>query len=61
MTATIDKSKNELVLRIPLIQPPRHSSSGKTLLVASESTKPAGLTVDGKQVTVALNAHIPAR
>lgn len=57
MTATIDK--NELVLRIPLIKPARPSASGKTLLVASESGKPASLTIDGKQVTVAVNAHIP--
>lgn len=57
MTATIDK--NNLVITIPLITPPRQSASGKTLLVASENAKPASLTVAGKQVTVAVNAHIP--
>ena len=59
MTATIDTKTNELVIRVPQINPPRLSSSGKTLLVASESGKTA-LQVGGKVVTVSLNAHIPA-
>ena len=59
MTATIDTKTGELVIRVPQINPPRLSSSGKTLLVASESGKTA-LQVGGKVVTVSLNAHIPA-
>jgi len=59
MTATIDTKTNEIVIRVPQINPPRPSSSGKTLLVASESGKTA-LQVGGKVVTVSLNAHIPA-
>ena len=50
---------NELVLRIPLLATPTKSNSGKTLLVASSNgnvrTDPM---VNGKPVTVGLNAYI---
>ena len=58
MNATIDTKTNEIVIRVPVINPPRLSSSGKTLLVGSDSGK-TQLQVQGKVVTVSLNAHIP--
>jgi hypothetical protein len=49
----------ELVIRIPVENPPRLSSSGKTLIVATSSgNKATAATVDGKPVIVGLNAYI---
>lgn len=56
MIATIEG--NELVVRIPMT-PPRPSGSGKTLVVASSGgNKSTTATVDGKSVTIGLNAYI---
>ena len=60
MKATIEKQTDGseiLVLRVPLITPPRPSTSGKVLLIASESGK-TELVVKGKTVSVGLNAYI---
>lgn len=53
--------KKELVIRIPL-QKPTPSASGKTLVVASTrgNTK-TDVLVDGKPVTIGLNAYIYAK
>lgn len=60
MNVTIDKSKNELVIRIAL-QQPTPSSTGKTLVVASSHGNQATTaTVDGKPVIIGLNAYIKA-
>ena len=60
MTATIDPKTNELVLRLPL-QKPTPSASGKTLVVASSrGNLTTTATVDGKPVTVGVNAYIRA-
>ena len=60
MQAEID-SNNNLVIRIPL-EKPTLSSTGKTLVVASSrgNVKTAVL-IDGKPVTVGLNAYISAK
>lgn len=50
----------ELVVRIPLNQPPVPSTSGKTLVVAStRGNKQTEVEVDGQPVTLGLNAYIP--
>ena len=57
MTAKIEGK--ELVIRIPLNDSPRPSSSGKTLVVATSSgNKPTDAKVNGQQVIVGVNAYI---
>lgn len=52
---------NFLVVRIPMT-PPRPSASGKTLVVASTNGNvKTNVLVNGKPVTVGLNAHISAK
>jgi hypothetical protein len=57
MIVTVEK--NELIVRIPL-QSPAPSASGKTLIVASSrgNVKTATM-VEGKPLTVSINAYIP--
>ncbi len=56
MKVTIENS--ELVIRIPL-ERPTLSSSGKTLVVASSrGNKETTAMVDGKPITIGLNAYI---
>jgi hypothetical protein len=53
---------DELVLRIPMNAKPERSASGKTLVVAStHGNKETDCVVDGKKVTVGVNAYIPVR
>lgn len=60
MEARIEGSN--LILVVPLNNPPKQSSSGKTLLIAGGSGNiKTDLMHDGKQVTIGLNAFIPAR
>lgn len=50
---------NELILRIPLLPQPTRSKSGKTMLVAtSGGNVVTEATVNGKPVTIGLNAYI---
>jgi hypothetical protein len=50
-----------LVLRVPMNPTPVRSSTGKTLVVASTyGNKATEVTVDGKTVTVGVNAYIKA-
>jgi len=50
---------NELVIRIALKSPPQPSKSGKTLVIASTyGNVPTEATVNGKPVTLGLNAYI---
>jgi hypothetical protein len=54
----------ELVIRLPLNQPPVSSSSGKTLVVAStHGNQRTEAVIDGRPVFVGVNAYIakPAR
>jgi hypothetical protein len=59
---TIDKG--ELVIRLPLNDPPVPSSSGKTLVVAStHGNKPTDAVLDGRPIIIGVNAYVarPAR
>ena len=54
----------ELVIRLPLHNPPTVSASGKTLVVAStRGNQKTDAVVNGQPVTVGVNAYIarPAR
>jgi hypothetical protein len=53
---------DELVLRIPMNAKPERSASGKTLVVAStHGNKETDCVVNGKNVTVGVNAYIPVK
>lgn len=57
MEARIEKGK--LIIEIELENPPTLSASGKTLVVAStRGNVKTGVMVDGKEVTLGLNAYI---
>lgn len=57
-TAEIDSGY--LVIRTPMNVPPRQSASGKTLLVAGTGGfAVTNLQIDGKPVSISLNATIP--
>jgi len=59
MNATVTVESGNLVIRIPL-QDPKPSKTGKTLLVASTGGfQKTTAEVDGKPVTVGVNAFIP--
>jgi len=50
---------NELVIRIPVENPPQPSASGKTLVVASSrGNVKTDVTIQGKPITIGLNAYI---
>ena len=49
----------ELVIRLPLNQPPVPSASGKTLVIAStRGNQRSDAVVDGQPVIVGVNAYI---
>ena len=48
-----------LVITLPM-QTPSPSSSGKTLIVATRGNKETDVIVNGKNVTVGVNAYIKA-
>jgi len=57
MHATIENG--ELVVRIPVNDPPSPSKSGKTLIVASSGgNRATAAVVDGQPVVIGLNAYI---
>jgi len=57
MQATIEG--DELVIRIKLLPQPTRSKSGKTMLVAtSGGNVESDATVNGKRVTIGLNAYV---
>jgi len=57
MKASIENG--ELVIRIPVQDPPVPSASGKTLVVASShGNQPTTVMVQGKPVTIGLNAYV---
>lgn len=50
---------NELVIRIPVENPPQPSASGKTLVVASSrGNQKTDVEIMGKPITIGLNAYI---
>lgn len=56
---SVTVEKNDLVIRIPM-GTPTPSATGKTLVVAStRGNKATGCLIDGKPVTVGVNAYIP--
>ena len=58
MTAKIEGS--ELVIRIPVEATPYPSQTGKTLIVATtHGGVKTSVQVQGKAVTISLNAYIP--
>lgn len=57
MKVTIEN--NELVIRIPVESPPRPSSNGKTLIVATSGGNQAtSVIVEEQPVAIGLNAYI---
>jgi hypothetical protein len=57
MTAKIEG--NELVIRLPMQQPPRPSASGKTLVVATtHGNKTSEVEINGQSVVIGVNAYI---
>jgi hypothetical protein len=57
MKVSIEDS--ELVIRLPLKQPPVPSASGKTLVVAStRGNRQTDAVIDGRPVVVGVNAYI---
>lgn len=56
-----DKKNGKLIITIDcnMDNPPR-SASGKTLLVASETSKNSGVNLKSKPLTVAINAYVKA-
>jgi len=58
MNVELNKDKTALIITIPL-QQPRPSASGKTLVVAtSGGNKRCEVLVEGKPVTIGLNAYV---
>lgn len=57
MTVTI--KGNKLVIEADIADDLRKSSTGKNLLLVSETVKPDGIKFKGKQVKVQVNAYIP--
>jgi hypothetical protein len=57
MKVTVEGS--ELVIRLPLHNPPAVSASGKTLVVATtRGNQKTDAVVNGQRVTVGVNAYI---
>lgn len=61
MKATI--KNNVLTIEIPINSPAKPSASGKSLIVASSNgnVKLGDCLVEGKQLTIGLNAYISAK
>lgn len=52
----------ELVIRIPIEEQPQPSASGKTLVVATtRGNVRTSITIQGKPVTIGVNAYISAK
>lgn len=61
MKVSLSKDQKSLVIELPLISPPKASSTGKTLIVAgTNGNKPTEVEVNGQQVHVGCNAYIYA-
>jgi len=56
----VEIKNGNLVITLPMQNPPAPSASGKTLVVATtRGNKPTTATVDGKPIVVGVNAYIP--
>jgi hypothetical protein len=61
MKVSLSKDNKSIIIELPLITPPRASTSGKTLLVATTAgNKESEVEVNGKHVHVGCNAYIYA-
>ncbi len=59
MKVSIDEKAKELVIRIPLLNTPEVSGSGKSLMIAStHGNMTTDLKHDGKNVVIGLNAYV---
>lgn len=59
MKVTLDKKAGTLTIVMPINDPPVTSGSGKSLLVASTNgSVRTDVVVDGKPLTIGLNAYI---
>lgn len=56
MQVTYDKKAGTVTITLPVAKDPRPSSTGKSLLLASESV-PNAVTIEGKQAKVAVNVY----
>lgn len=57
----VEVTDSEVIIRLPRINPPKPSSTGKSLLVATTNgNKPTTATVADKPVVVSVNAYISA-
>lgn len=58
----VELKDGNLIISIPVQTPPTPSASGKTLVVAStRGNVKTGVMVQGKEITLGLNAYIPVR
>lgn len=49
---------NDLVIRLPMNNPPERSATGKTLVLASShGNQPTELQIDGQTVMIGVNAY----
>ncbi len=56
------KGDQDLVIRLPLLNPPVPSGTGKSLVVAStRGNAVTELEVNGKNVTIGVNAYIKGK
>lgn len=56
---SVEIKGKKVVITLPLIDPPKPSSSGKTELIASTSgNKKSGVNHKGREITVGCNAYI---
>ena len=58
MKVTIDKDKNEVVIRLPILEEPKESASGKTKIIASSGGRNITKeTYEDKQVMVTASVY----
>lgn len=61
MKVSISKDKSTLLIELPIVNPPKPSKTGRTLLVATTGgNKDSGVIVNGKQLMVGVNAYVYA-
>jgi hypothetical protein len=61
MRVTVSKDKSTLVIEVPIHNPPKASSTGRTLLVAtSAGNKETNVQINGQNLYVGVNAYIYA-
>lgn len=62
MKVELDEGKRELVIHVPLLPELRKSPTGKTWVVATTSGNiPSSVIINGKPLSVGVNAFISAK